>query len=102
MNHRQPDVQNFVNDGISPYPEYKASGIEWLGEIPAHWEVRRLKSFATVQLSNVDKKSKEGEENIRLCNYVDVYYNEQIDRLVDFMPATATSEQVGRFFPSDG
>ncbi len=24
-----------------PYPEYKDSGIEWLGEIPAHWEVNR-------------------------------------------------------------
>jgi len=25
------------------YPAYKDSGIEWLGEIPAHWEIRRLK-----------------------------------------------------------
>lgn len=27
----------------SPYPAYKNSGIEWLGEIPAHWEVTRIK-----------------------------------------------------------
>jgi type I restriction enzyme S subunit len=26
-----------------PYPAYKDSGIEWLGEIPAHWEAKRLK-----------------------------------------------------------
>jgi type I restriction enzyme, S subunit len=26
-----------------PYPVYKDSGVEWLGEIPAHWDVRRLK-----------------------------------------------------------
>jgi type I restriction enzyme S subunit len=26
-----------------PYPDYKDSGVEWLGEIPAHWEVKRLK-----------------------------------------------------------
>lgn len=26
-----------------PYPNYKASGIEWLGDVPAHWEVRPLK-----------------------------------------------------------
>jgi len=26
-----------------PYPEYKDSGVEWLGEVPAHWEVRRLR-----------------------------------------------------------
>ncbi len=31
------------------YPEYKDSGVEWLGEVPAHWEVRRLSSlFAQV------------------------------------------------------
>jgi type I restriction enzyme S subunit len=25
---------------LKPYPEYKASGLPWIGEIPAHWEVR--------------------------------------------------------------
>ena len=29
-----------------PYREYRNSGIEWLGKIPAHWEVRRLKFVA--------------------------------------------------------
>ena len=31
-----------------PYPAYRPSGVEWLEEIPAHWEVRRLKYLATV------------------------------------------------------
>lgn len=30
--------------GLSPYPKYKDSGVPWLGEVPEHWEVRRLKS----------------------------------------------------------
>jgi len=25
------------------YPEYKDSGVEWLGDMPAHWEVQRIK-----------------------------------------------------------
>ena len=25
-----------------PYPTYKPSGVDWLGDVPAHWEVRRL------------------------------------------------------------
>lgn len=29
---------------LKPYPEYKDSGVEWLGQVPAHWEVERLKS----------------------------------------------------------
>ncbi|MDW7761500.1 MAG: restriction endonuclease subunit S [Acidobacteriota bacterium] len=28
---------------FKPYPAYKDSGVEWLGKIPAHWEVKRLK-----------------------------------------------------------
>lgn len=30
------------------YPEYKDSGVEWLGEIPAHWSVKRIKETANV------------------------------------------------------
>ena len=80
-----------------PYPAYKPSGVEWLGEIPVHWEVRRLKSLAVVQLSNVDKKSEEGQAAVGLCNYVDVYYNERISSDVDFMAATASEDQIRRF-----
>jgi type I restriction enzyme, S subunit len=31
-----------------PYPEYKDSGVTWLGEIPAHWEATRLR-FLTIE-----------------------------------------------------
>ena len=31
-----------------PYPEYRGTGIEWLGEIPVHWEVKRLVDRATL------------------------------------------------------
>lgn len=33
---------------LQPYDKYKDSGIEWLGEIPAHWEVRRMKDVLGV------------------------------------------------------
>lgn len=28
-------------DGLRPYPETKPSGLPWLGDVPAHWDVRR-------------------------------------------------------------
>lgn len=31
-------------DGLKPYPAMKDSGVPWLGEVPEHWAVRRLKS----------------------------------------------------------
>lgn len=86
-----------VEPRFSRYPAYKDSGFEWLGSIPAHWEVRRLKTLASIQLSNIDKKSVPGEEPVRLCNYVDVYYNERIRAGLEFMTATATKEQIKRF-----
>lgn len=36
---------------LKPYPKYKDSGIAWLGEVPAHWEVRRTKHLALVNPS---------------------------------------------------
>jgi type I restriction enzyme, S subunit len=33
---------------FKPYPAYKDSGVEWLGKIPAHWEVKRLKHLAQI------------------------------------------------------
>jgi type I restriction enzyme, S subunit len=55
--------------------------------------VQRLKHVADVRVSNVDKKSVEGDLQIRLCNYLDVYNNDRITRALNFMPATATQEQ---------
>ena len=28
------------NPRFRPYPEYKESGVEWIGEIPKNWEVK--------------------------------------------------------------
>jgi type I restriction enzyme S subunit len=79
------------------YPTYKSSGVEWLGDIPAGWGVNRLKEVATIQMSNVDKKSVDGEDEVELCNYTDVYYNDRITPDMPFMKATAPREQVRRF-----
>ncbi|MCL4863804.1 MAG: restriction endonuclease subunit S, partial [Caldilineaceae bacterium] len=31
-------------DHLKPYPEYKDSGLPWLGKIPVHWEARKLRN----------------------------------------------------------
>ena len=82
---------------MKPYPKCKPSGIEWIGEIPENWELNRLKYEASVQPSNVDKKTKEGEEPVFLCNYMDVYKNEFIDSSINFMEATATRDEIQKF-----
>ena len=71
--------------------------MESLGDVPAHWEVRRLHSVCAMRVSNVDKHIKEGEVPVRLCNYVDVYRNEYIRVGMRLMGATASREEVERF-----
>ena len=79
-----------------PYPAYKESGVEWLGEVPEHWEVKRLKYVADLYLSNVDKHTVTGQKAVSLCNYVDVYKNDRITSEIDFMQASASNEQIKR------
>ncbi|MCS1408773.1 MAG: hypothetical protein M2R45_01950 [Verrucomicrobia subdivision 3 bacterium] len=80
-----------------PYPAYKPSGVEWLGDVPGHWDVRRLRNISDLRVSNVNKHSQSGEISIRLCNYVDVYKNDRIHTDMPFMEATATMNEIERF-----
>jgi type I restriction enzyme S subunit len=40
---RQAVISRAVTKGLDPTAPMKPSGIDWLGEIPAHWEIRRLR-----------------------------------------------------------
>lgn len=82
---------------LKPYPKMKDSGVSCLGAMPEHWEVRRLRNAADMRVSNVDKHTKDNEQPVRLCNYVDVYKNDRIRRRMPFMRATATLEEIERF-----
>jgi type I restriction enzyme S subunit len=44
---KQAIIQQAVTRGLNPNVRLKPSGIEWLGDIPEHWEVRRLKHVVT-------------------------------------------------------
>lgn len=72
-------------------------GTKWAGRLPDSWGVFKLKYLASIRNSSVDKKSEEGETPIRLCNYVDVYYNDRITADLDFMEATASQAEIARF-----
>ena len=95
-------ISRTVTRGLDPNAPMKDSGVEWLGEIPAHWEVKRLKALATVQLSNVDKKSAEGQQAVRLCNYTDVYYNERVGPDVEFYASHSYGGTGTTIFSSSG
>lgn len=63
----------------------------------APWRTCHLADVAQIIVSNVDKKSAEGERSVRLCNYMDVYSNETVDPSLPLMQATATPAQIAKF-----
>jgi type I restriction enzyme, S subunit len=77
-------------------------GVEWIGAIPPGWTVERLKKVSTIKSSNVDKKDYPDQIPIRLCNYVDVYYNDVIDNSIRFMKSTASELEYKKFHLSSG
>ena len=64
----------------------------------------RLGDVAEVILSNIDKKSVDGQAKVRLCNFTDVYYNWAITQEMyeSFMKATATNSQIDSLSISKG
>src|SRR3989337_379921 len=84
-------VEKRPDTSFLPHPS------SFLQTVPEGWEVRRLRTIATVKPSGVDKKSHEGELPVQLCNYVDVYKNQEINSSLNFMKATATEEEIKNF-----
>ena len=65
-----------------PYPAYKDSGVEWLGEIPEHWEVRPLKYVTRNGFVNgLFKRKDQFGSGVKLINVVDIYGD---NFLIDF------------------
>ncbi|VFR52903.1 Type I restriction-modification system, specificity subunit S [plant metagenome] len=89
-------IDHAVTRGLDASVKLKPSGITWLGEVPAHWEVPLIKHIADVRFSGVDKHSHDDETPVRLCNYTDVYKNDRITGDMDLMHATATTAEIAR------
>lgn len=58
---------------------------------------KRLSHVADVRVSTVNKHTIDGERAVRLCNYVDVYKNDDVVDGLNFMVASASQEEIDRF-----
>ena len=59
----------------------------------------KLSDVAKVEISSVDKKNKDGETHVKLCNFTDVYHNWAIttEMADNFMEATANAREIEKF-----
>ena len=68
---RQALISHIVTRGLDPNAPLKPSGLPWLGDIPQHWDIRRLKFVADVQTGLTLGKTYT-EKDLARCPYLRV------------------------------
>lgn len=93
---RKSIINDAVCKGLNKNVKLKESGIEWIGKIPEHWKVERLKALGEMETSSVNKKIEEEEELVKLVNYTDVYgnINKEIWNSDNYMVVSANKLQL--------
>ena len=59
--YKQILIQNAVTRGLNPDVPLKDSGVEWIGKVQEHWEVKKIKAFAKIN-NGLDYKAVIAEE----------------------------------------
>ena len=102
LTHQTVTGQFDVRTGL-PYPAYKPSGVKWLGEVPAHWEIARLKTALSRPAQNgLFKKKDQFGHGVALINVADVYGERfQIDPS-SLQRVQASPDELHRFHVESG
>ena len=103
--HKQAIIQQAVTGQIDvktgqPYPAYKDSGVEWLGHVPEHWEVRQVKRYYHVDLGKMlDSKSQDGKL-LPYLNAANIHWRQVLLKQVNTMHFT--DKQMNRYLLQRG
>ena len=70
-------ITHAVTKGLDPDAPMKDSGVEWLGEIPAHWRIKKLRYVMRGGLQNgLFKKNEHFGQGVKLVNVIDLYQDD--------------------------
>lgn len=61
-------------DGLKPYPAYRPSGVPWLGEVPEHWQVRRLQDSVSALVNGTWGEEPDGIHDLVCVRVADFDY----------------------------
>lgn len=94
---RQAVISHAVTKGLNPNAPMRDSGVEWLGEVPEHWQVRRLKHTSKLQSGIPKGKDLTGKLSIsvpmlRVANVQDGFLDLEDVHMMKIEP-----EQLTRF-----
>ena len=75
-------INQAVTKGLDPNVEMKPAGVEWIGVIPAHWEIIKLRYLGVLQ-NGISKDSDSFGLGYPFLSYGDVYNNETLPTQVE-------------------
>ena len=91
-------INRAVTKGLDPDVPMKPSGIEWLGEIPAHWEIKKIKYCASIQNGQVDPRKTQYQNMILIApNHIE----SGTGRLLFQEAVKEQSAESGKYFYKD-
>jgi type I restriction enzyme S subunit len=82
---------------FKPYPRYKESGVEWLGRVPEHWEVRRLRQIGPLLKGSGGTKEDIVESGVPCVRYGDLYTTHSY--FIRQARTFVTAERAADYFP---
>lgn len=89
---KQIIINNAVTKGLDPNVKIKPSGIDWIGDIPEHWEIRKLGSIGST-INGVSHDSSYFGEGFPFVSYSDVYKNYFLPKIVTGLAKSSKLER---------
>lgn len=86
-------INKAVTKGINSDVKLKPSGIDWLGDIPEHWNLKRLRYLGTCQ-NGVSKSAEYFGSGYPFVNYTDVYNNIELPQEVQGLANSTDEDQI--------
>jgi type I restriction enzyme S subunit len=85
-------ITETVTKGLDKSAPMKNSGIEWIGKIPAHWEVKKIRYLGTLQ-NGITKDGGSFGSGFPFVSYSDVYNNTLLPSSVNGLVESTKNEQ---------
>ncbi len=100
---KQAVINQAVTKGLNPDAPLKESGIEWIGKIPAHWEVMHLKYLLNGGLVNGIFKTKDNfGRGVKIINVSDIYSENFFINFANLERVKVSTNEVKRYEVSHG
>ena len=88
--HKQILIQNAVTRGLNPDMPLKDSGVKWIGRVPEHWDVKKLKFVSKINQHTLSENTN-GNLSIKYVDIGSVSFENGIEKVENFSFKNAPS-----------